>query len=106
MIIPYRLGIEYISFGLQKNSPYLPLFNYHIKSMNENGILDQILSYYELQEQECSKPSLSLGFESCIIAFFPIIGGMTFSLFLLAVEYHPESWTRLSMLLNYYDRKY
>ena len=106
MIIPYRIGIEYITFGFQKNSPYLSLFSYYIKSMKESGIFDQIFSHYEFQEQECSNPSLSLGFESCITAFFPIIGGMTFSLFLLAVEYHPESWTRLSMLLNYYDRKY
>ena len=73
--------------------------------MKESGIFDQILSKYEFQDQECSGPKLSLGFESCVSAFFPVIGGLILSLILLIIEYHPESWTRCRKLLNYYDRK-
>ena len=104
IIIPKRLAIEHLSFGFQKNSPYLQLFNYYIKRMQESGIVDQIFAKYELHEQECPSPSLSLGFENCISAFFLIIGGLILSIILLIVEHHPESWRRLALILNYYGR--
>ena len=70
--------------------------------MQESGIVDQIFAKYELHKQECPSPGLSIGFENCISAFFPIIGGLILSLILLIVEHHPESWTRLALILKYY----
>ena len=73
--------------------------------MQENGIFDHIFEKYEVKKQECPGPMLSLGFENCITAFFPIIGGLMISLILLLLEFHPQSWTRFSTLLNYYNQK-
>lgn len=103
-IIPKILHKEHISFGFQKDSPYLPLFNYQIQIMQENGVFDQIFEKYKVQKQECPGPSLSLGFENCITAFFPIIVGLVISLILFVVEFHPNSWTKLSIFLNYYNQ--
>ena len=61
---------EHLSFGFQKNSPYLQPFNYYIKRMQERGIFKQIFAKYEIHKQECPSPSLSIGFENCISAFF------------------------------------
>ena len=106
VVIPNKKEhIEPISFGLQKDSPYQGLFNYQIKKMQENGIFDQIFEKYEVKKQECPGPMLSLGFENCITAFFPIIVGIIISLILLLLEFHPNSWTRFSTLLNYYNQK-
>ena len=72
--------------------------------MQERGIFKQIFAKYEIHEQECPSPSLSIGFENCISAFFLIIGGLILSLILLIVEHHPESWRRLALILNYYGK--
>ena len=72
--------------------------------MQERGIFNQIFAKYEIHKQECPSPSLSIGFENCISAFFPIIGGLILSIILLIVEHHPESWTRLALILKYYEK--
>ena len=72
--------------------------------MQERGIFNQIFAKYEIHKQECPSPSLSIGFENCISAFFLIIGGLILSLILLIVEHHPESWRRLALILNYYGK--
>ena len=41
-----------LAFAVQKNSPYYGLFNYHMKKMKETGILDQILSKYEISRRQ------------------------------------------------------
>ena len=73
--------------------------------MKENGVLDQIFAKYAPEKQDCPSPGLSMGFESCVTAFFPIIGGFAISIFLLMIEFHPTSWKRLAKILKCYDRK-
>ena len=41
------------TYGFQKDSPFLPMFNYYINEMKEKGILQQILAKYKPSPQIC-----------------------------------------------------
>lgn len=73
--------------ALQKNSPYLPLFNYHLRRMREKGALQKILLQYKPEAQKCPDTSgRPLGFESCHTAFIPITVGLCLALVLFIIE--------------------
>ena len=41
------------AYGFQKDSPFLPMFDYYINEMKEKGSLNQILAKYEPPPQIC-----------------------------------------------------
>ena len=72
-IIPYRVVPEYIyckivtipgqtydhkpyAIGYQKDSPYAEILDFHIDMMREKGTLDNIVSRYRGQQQQCVNP--------------------------------------------------
>ena len=65
-----------MSYGFQKDSPYLGLFNHYIKELREKGILNQISNKYDTGAQVCPDESgKPLGFESCFTAFLALLAG-------------------------------
>ena len=87
LAIPSKYDISPLGLALQKNSPYLPLFNYHLNKMKQKGILEQILSKYEPPAQKCPDSSgLPLGFGSCFTAFLALLGGASVGLAIFIVE--------------------
>ena len=72
-IITYRVVPEYIyckivtipgqtydhkpyAIGYQKDSPYAEILDFHIDMMREKGTLDNIVSRYRGQQQQCVNP--------------------------------------------------
>ena len=85
--IPAKLDIEFLGWAFQKHSPLVPLFNYHLKTMDEQGITQKIFAKYEATPQECPNYNgLPLGFDNCIAAFFVLIGGLFLGFCLLPLE--------------------
>ena len=67
---PGKYDFKPYAYGLQKDSPYLPLFNYYLNEMKEKGSLEQIKVKYTSQPQVCPDYSgKSLGIGSVFTAF-------------------------------------
>ena len=49
---PAKYDFQPYAFVFQKNSPYLPLFNYYLKKMAEKGTLHQLIKKYEPGTQQ------------------------------------------------------
>ena len=85
--IPSKYDFKPYAYGFQKNSPYLPLFNYYLKEMREKGTLEKIMLDYEVADQVCPDLSgLPIGFDSCFTAFLVLLVGMAVGLILLCLE--------------------
>ena len=85
--IPGRYDFKPYALAFQKYSPYLPIFNYYIKAMQEKGSMEQLLKKYAPAPQFC--PNLTgkaLTFNSCITAFLVLIGGGFIGLIFLVIE--------------------
>ena len=85
--IPAKLHFTHIAFGLQKDTPFLGIFNHYLHEMKEKGALDQIMQKYESGAQNC--PDMSgqpLGFNSCFVAFLALIGGVMIGLTVMGLE--------------------
>ena len=104
--IPGRYDYKPYAFGFQKYSPYLPIFNYYIKAMQEKGSMDQVLEKHAPAPQIC--PDLTgkaLGFNSCISAFLILMGGATAGLILLAIELVSKKTGSNWAWLEWYGKK-
>ena len=67
---PAKYDFKPYAYGFQKDSPFLPLFNYYLNEMKEKGSLKQIQVKYEPPSQICPDYSgKSLGFSSVFAAF-------------------------------------
>ena len=67
---PGKYNYINIAFGLQKDSPFLPLFNYYLNVMKEKGIFKPIQVKYEPSPQMCPDYSgKSLGVSSVFTVF-------------------------------------
>ena len=53
MATPGKYDFKSVAFGFQKDSPFLPLFNYNLNKMKERGSLKQIQVKYEPPPQIC-----------------------------------------------------
>ena len=77
-----------MAWGFQKHSPYLQLFNYHLKRLEEQGSFKKFWLKNQPQIQVCpdgaGKP---IGFESCLTAFLAFAG-----------KYEPVYYTYLNFL--------
>ena len=48
-----KYNYEPTAYGFQKDSPFLPLFNYFLNEMKEKGMVKQIIGKYEPPPQIC-----------------------------------------------------
>jgi len=74
--LPKKYSRGYLAFGLQKDSPYHGLFDYYLKKMKQDGVLDKLIKEYEPPPQIC--PDLTgkaLGFNNLIFPFLTMITG-------------------------------
>ena len=84
---PEKYRFTPCGFAMQKNSPYLDLFNYYLIEMRDKGMSNKILSKYEPRAQACPDSSgLPIGFNNCFTAFLFLIGGMITGLVLFIIE--------------------
>ena len=96
-----------MAYGFQMNSPYLGLFNYFLKKMEEKGAIAKIHAKYEIhRRQDCpdmgGKP---LGFESCFVAFLVLLGGIGLCFILMFVECLSK-WIKVDIpCLVMYDKR-
>ena len=87
MEVPYEFATTKTGFSLQKNSPYLQLFDYYIIRLQERGILQRIIKKYTPQPRDCSTSSAkAIGYESCFSAFLPLLFGYLFGILILIIE--------------------
>ena len=93
IVIPAKYNFKPYAYGFQKDSPYLPMFNYYLKEMREKGSLKQILDKYESPPQVCpdynGKP---LGFGAVFTSF----GILAFGLILGIVLFLLEGFSKLT----------
>ena len=86
--IPAKYDIKPMTFAFQKNSPYLPLFDFFMLQMEENGINDQILMKYKSPPQFCpDRSGLPVDMYSFFTLFLILAAGIALSLILLPLEY-------------------
>ena len=86
--IPAKIDFKPFAYALQKDSPFLGIFNHYLRELNEKGSLKQILNKYESKEQDCLDMSgQPLGFDSCFTAFLALMGGLMIGLILMILEY-------------------
>ena len=78
IVLAAKYDVKPYSFGFQKNSPYVGLFNFHLKKMRERGVIKETLKKIT-PPQVC--PDLSgkpLGINSSFTAFLLLIGKYEF----------------------------
>lgn len=51
--IPVQYDFKPYAYGFQKDSPFLEIFNFYIREMQESGSLQQVLQKYQSQPQLC-----------------------------------------------------
>ena len=85
--VPKRYDVKSWSYAFQKDSPYLEIFNYYMKALEEKGTSRQILDKYKSEPQVCiDKSGSPLGFESCFTAFLILCGGGILGCVLFVIE--------------------
>ena len=78
LALPEKYQFQPFGFAFQKDSPYLELFDYYLKKMKQDGVLDKLIIEYEPPPQIC--PDLTgkaLGFNNLIFPFLTMIAGIT-----------------------------
>ena len=77
-----------IAWIFKKDSPYIKIFNFYFQKFDKTGLWYRILKKYKTTPQNC--PDLNgspIDFSSCFTAFLALFAGITFSLFLILMEY-------------------
>ena len=68
-----------ISWGFQKDSPYIKIFNYHINNLRESGTIDKILFEGEVNGQVCRSGNgqyYAIRFTNILSAFVALCFGI------------------------------
>ena len=100
---PGKYNYKHIAYGLQKDSPFLPLFNYYLNEMKEKGIFKQIQVKYEPSPQICPDYSgKSLGVGSVFVAFCILFFGAAIAAILFGLEKLTKSFGMKWSILNSY----
>ena len=100
---PEKLNPKPATYGFQKDSPYLPLFNYVLNTMRERGSLKQIQVKYESQPQVCPNYSGdALGFISVISLFWIIIPGFIIAWIVFGLEKISQAYGMKWYIFNSY----
>ena len=85
--LPKKYNSKSIAFILQKDSPYLSLFNYYIDQLRENGALERIFKKWEPLPPTCEdKTGEPLGFKNCLTSFLVMIIGGGLGIIILCIE--------------------
>ena len=101
--IPEKLNVKPATYGFQKDSPFLPLFNYNLNKMKERGSLKQIQVKYEPPPQMCPDYSgKSLGVSSVFSAFGVLFSGFGIALILFGLEKLTHSFGMKWSIFNSY----
>ncbi|TRY71158.1 hypothetical protein TCAL_09674 [Tigriopus californicus] len=87
--VPQIYDQKVFAYGFQKNSPFLPIFNFHLKRMLERGSMNQVVEkYLSVAGQQCQDLSgAPLGFENCFTAFLLFLIGCLVSVVIIFGEY-------------------
>ena len=87
MATPGKYNFKPVAYGFQKDSPFLPLFNYNLNKMRERGSLEQIQVKYEPPPQICPDYSgKALGVSSVFSGFGVLFSGVGIALILFGLE--------------------
>ena len=85
--VPSKFNINRYAFAFQKDSPYLPIFNYYLKLLDQQGTFHKLKKKYQVLPQNCQGSGGSaIGFESTLTAFLAFILGMLLGMVLLIIE--------------------
>ena len=103
MATPGKYNFKPVAYGFQKDSPFLPLFNYNLNKLRERGSLNQIKVKYEPAPQVCPDYSgNSLGFLSVFSAFGVLFSGVGIALILFGLEKLTQSFGMKWSIFNSY----
>ena len=103
MATPGKYNFKPVAYGFQKDSPFLPLFNYNLNKMKERGSLKQIQVKYESQPQVCPNYSGdALGFISVISLFWIIIPGFIIAWIVFGLEKISQAYGMKWYIFNSY----
>ena len=93
MATPGEYNFKSVAYGFQKDSPFLPLFNYNLNKMREKGSLKQIQVKYEPPPQICPDYSgKALGVSSVFSGFGVLFSGVGIALILFGLEKLTQSF--------------
>ena len=85
--LPKKYNLKSYGFTLPKDSPYLPLFNYYIDQLRENGALERIFKKWEPLPPTCEdKTGQPLGFRNCLTCFLVMVAGAGLGIIILGIE--------------------
>ena len=100
---PAKYDFKPYAWGFQKDSPFLPLFNYYLNAMKEKGSLKQIEVKYEPRPQSCPDYSgKSLGVGSVFSAFSVLFFGIGMSVILFGMEKFTQALGMKLSIFNTY----
>ena len=100
---PEKYDFKPYAYGFQKDSPFLPLFDYYLNEMKEKGILKQIQVKYEPPPQVCPDYSgKSLGVGSVFAAFGVLSSGVGIALILFGLEKLTQAFGMKWSIFNSY----
>ena len=89
--LPAKFEFIQIAYAFQKYSPYLKLFNYYLKKLEEGGTFHNLKNKYNRLPQVCSSDGGGpIGFSNTITAFIAFLIGLALgaSLLILELLYH------------------
>ena len=77
-----------VSFTFQKDSPYSPLFNYHLQKMHEDGVIHRLRMKWLPKQQtgSSSDQPLSLGYNNLVFPFLALVFGCSSALVISICE--------------------
>ena len=103
MATPGKYDFKPYAFGFQKDSPFLPLFNYYLNEMKEKGSLNQIKVKYESSPQICPDYNgKSLGASSVFAAFGVLFFGIGIAAILFGIEKVTQTFGMKWSIFNSY----
>ena len=103
MATPGKYDFKPSAYGFQKDSPFLPLFNYYLNEMREKGSLKQIQVKYEPPPQICPDYSgKALGVSSVFSGFGVLFSGVGIALILFGLEKLTQAFGMKWLIFNSY----
>ena len=103
MATPGNYNVKQLAYGFQKDSPFLPLFDYYLNEMRETGSLKQIQVKYEPPPQICPDYSgKALGVSSVFSGFGVLFSGIGIALILFGLEKLTQSFGIKWSIFNSY----
>ena len=92
--LPAKFEFIQVAYAFQKYSPYLKLFNYYLKKLEEGGTFYNLKNKYNRLPRVCSSDGgKPIGFSNTITAFIAFLIGMALgaSLLILELLYHHKN---------------